>query len=438
MAFIGYLFMFLSVPMLYDFYADKVKAGETKTNIKIGSGMTMPNETRWDTGGNVPSIALWDAVGHRIGQYKPTKYDRIYDGTVGTAIEVKHTQTNPQNIARQPEYISVVMDNVDAICINYIAVQGPDGPLSAWYGDVGMGCGANWYHSQNVIGDKGYMPRCTWLDKDHTNGLPHNAMGMHIVDFQGSDERATQYQEFKDSMCKSAPRFKLYEDLGPDDVIPVYWPQLEYNGDRTDTDPEAVAANQGVPGGNPALDIDQATPPGESPNPPDSIAIKILGGLMGKHVVADRSFDSPAPLRRRWTNPAGSKFDGHLIMSDHVGQSAKELCEHDHSAGPDFVSFDENLFCDMSEKTTWPLCTTPGKTNDQKAKENADDMKNGEPSVNAIEVEAKPENKPRENIAFGCFDTETRTMRGAGPHRRDMEDGRRVPDKAYGSFQHWK
>ncbi|KAL4800097.1 hypothetical protein BDV19DRAFT_384462 [Aspergillus venezuelensis] len=39
--------------------------------------------------------------------------------------------------------------------------------------------------------------------------------------------------------------------------------------------------------------------------------------------------------------------------------SARELCDHPMSLGPDFVDIPEGLFCDMGTGKVWPLCEDP-------------------------------------------------------------------------------
>ncbi|KAI9722998.1 MAG: hypothetical protein M1812_001447 [Candelaria pacifica] len=46
-----------------------------------------------------------------------------------------------------------------------------------------------------------------------------------------------------------------------------------------------------------------------------------------------------------------------LITSRNPQQSARELCEHPNSAGPDFISLHEGLFCDMATRELKPLCS---------------------------------------------------------------------------------
>ena len=45
-----------------------------------------------------------------------------------------------------------------------------------------------------------------------------------------------------------------------------------------------------------------------------------------------------------------------LITSPREQHSATKLCERENSHGPDFVSWDEKVFCDMETKQSWPLC----------------------------------------------------------------------------------
>lgn len=48
--------------------------------------------------------------------------------------------------------------------------------------------------------------------------------------------------------------------------------------------------------------------------------------------------------------------DRALITSRNPQQSARELCEDSNSAGPDFISLHEGLFCDMVTRELKPLC----------------------------------------------------------------------------------
>lgn len=55
----------------------------------------------------------------------------------------------------------------------------------SWTGDVGAECGQDWFHQTEMAGflDKDaehpkerYIPKCTWLDEDHSNDIPTAAL----------------------------------------------------------------------------------------------------------------------------------------------------------------------------------------------------------------------------------------------------------------------
>jgi hypothetical protein len=47
----------------------------------------------------------------------------------------------------------------------------------------------------------------------------------------------------------------------------------------------------------------------------------------------------------------------HLVTSSATAYSASKLCNDPSAAGPDFVSLDEQILCDMARKKVFPLCT---------------------------------------------------------------------------------
>lgn len=163
-------------------------------------------------------------------------------------------------------------------------------------------------------------------------------------------------------MCKSKPRFHLYEKLDVEHDISFFNPPLEHDEDLVEIDPAKVLTD------------------GDS-----------NGKLPPKNKWSIR--ESRAILAKRHT------FPGRLITSPSLAHSAKELCESDKSLGPDFVSFHEGLFCDMSEKELWPLCETEDHT--------------------------------------GCFDASAHTMRISSLSRRDQASGRVIPEKEYIEIQSW-
>lgn len=57
------------------------------------------------------------------------------------------------------------------------------------------------------------------------------------------------------------------------------------------------------------------------------------------------------------SHDGSSVRDPRIISSPHSEHSAQKLCESASSKGPDFVSLEEGIYCDMTTKTHWPLCS---------------------------------------------------------------------------------
>ena len=310
---------------------------EHQTIVRIGAGLSMVQSD--STSGNKPGVHLYDAMGRSIGSTGGSKHSKILDGDF-MDISVPFDD----GVGKKPtEYLSIANGGDDALCIAYIAITQPDGDKKAWYGDIAKSCGADWYHSQLKTGDDDYQPACIWIDRDRSNGLRFQGFGMHIIDFAATQERAEQYNEDHDLMCKPAPRLRMYTDMNDKDPIPFFSPPLEYNSTgETDVDPKIV------------MDKSHWSLPKDGPNIKKSV------------VDADQAPIPSRRLLRRQQRPQKgvqppSSFDNKLILSESKHHSAKMLCESLTSVGPDFVSLDEQLFCDMQVKKIWPLCGA-GKT----------------------------------------------------------------------------
>lgn len=337
------------------------KPAGASTSFSIGIGGSINGD--FNAGGSVPHVAFWDVNGGRIAQYKGDENGHLnqnYDWTQS----VDNDQTDPQGAPRQPEYVSVVAQETDAICISYIYASG-NGAQYAWYGDMGYTCDADWYPSNFTVGDGHYQPKCVWIDSDHTNGLKARGLSLHFPDFTASQPgQQNEYNNNKDTLCKSDPRMGFWPDILPDSIIPFFSPPLIYNPDGSDVDTSLVI------------------------NKPKR----------------RRSVESPRLSKRggRQLRP------GHLIISNHQSHSAQELCESETSIGPDFVSTNESVFCDMAAKEWWPLCSS--------------------------------------TITTSCFELNTQTMEGNNPgnrapgktvHARNTATGRVIPDKSYDTSVIW-
>ncbi|KAL1626478.1 hypothetical protein SLS56_006789 [Neofusicoccum ribis] len=351
---IGIIFGVISMaPMLESMLPDR---SDRETTIRIGVGLTTNSDG--NTAGDTPGIRIFDVMGRDIGEARGSK-NNIADGGFK---DITVTASKEQQ-GRQAQYISVSKGGNDALCISYISVTWPDGQQKAWYGDVGYQCGGFWYNSQTIVGDDNYQPKCIWIDGDSSNGITTQGMGIHITDFTATQERAQAYADDPDTMCKSKPRFHLYDKLTSDYYLPFFNPPLEYDANLVDKDTSKV--------------LTDGDSTGKLPPKNKKRSARERRSLLAKRHV----------------------FPGKLIASRKTAHSARDLCLSDNSMGPDFVSFHEGLFCDMSEKELWPLCTTEAQT--------------------------------------GCFDTAANTMRAGSKSRRDESSGRIIPEKSYVDVQSW-
>jgi hypothetical protein len=110
----------------------KIPDPNKQTQINLGIG------TDGNSEGSVPHIAVWDGNGQRIAQYKGDE-----DGHLKAGGTTSYLLDNNQNghKAAQPEYISIVMQENDAICLSAVAVMG-NGAQWTWTGDMGYTCAA--------------------------------------------------------------------------------------------------------------------------------------------------------------------------------------------------------------------------------------------------------------------------------------------------------
>lgn len=331
---------------------------DTVVTIGVGGG-----DDKADTKGDRPGIRLFDEYGRDIGERRGNNYKTLKDGTTSdpnrNVIKIKASEKIG---SKQATYISVSKGGDDALCISYISVKWPDKGTQMWTGDIGYQCGGHWYPSNTIVaGTNSYKSKCTWIDGNASNGITTQGMGIHLIDFVANKFTAEAFAQNQSLLCDSKPRFHLYDYLTSDYYLPVFDPPLQYDDNHVDLDPEKVL----VPG------------KAQGKQPPEN--------------KKDRH--KRAQLAKRNT------FPGKLVTSVQPAHSAKELCESDMSFGPDFVSYHEGLFCDMSEKQLWPVCQEASETD--------------------------------------CFDNDTRTMRAPSLSGRDVQSGAPVPTKDYHSIEDW-
>jgi hypothetical protein len=169
-----------------------------QTQITLGVGDNAYAE------GSIPHMAVWDEDGRRVTQFKGDKNGHIGHGTDRSMVFTQSHYQNGQNPAK-PEYVSVVMNESDGICLALVLVA-TKGYQWSWTGDIGFTCGAQWYPSKFTIEGSNQPIRCVWLDANHNNGIIAKGLTLHMPDFNGEVGILTQYKEDQDRLCKNSAR----------------------------------------------------------------------------------------------------------------------------------------------------------------------------------------------------------------------------------------
>ena len=316
---------------------------QTKVRIFAGLGLSSTG-----TAGNVPTVALWDALGGFIGSSGP-----VIDTVSGGSFVDLSVQPTSANDDRSTEYLAVAAAGSDDICIASIALTMPNGDNLAMYGDVPSQCGAPWYHSNEILGNNNFKPRCVWITNTVSKTRPYEGFGIHLPDFAFTDARQAQYNSHDGSMCHAQPRFSMYTNIGITDSIPVFSPPLDYADNQTDVNPGSVSTAPMIPADSITGLISITGHP--IPSGSNSVASGPSSALV-------LPVQAPSSGRRRRGQTMSSTIQDHLIISNDSQHSATDLCQSTASAGPDFVSMSEGLFCDMDEKQLWPLCSSINAT----------------------------------------------------------------------------
>ncbi|KAL4915008.1 hypothetical protein BDW62DRAFT_204097 [Aspergillus aurantiobrunneus] len=317
------------------------------STLRVAAGLNQPGDDDASLGGSQPGVALFDGNGNRIGFQSGKGHGNIEDGNYK---DIEITPIDDQNTIA-PEYMSVVAGGDNAICIAYLALTPPSSEYWAFYGDVAKSCGASWYHSNLAVQLDGrtYKPSCFWIGGPRqdtgrpTNGFPEG-IGLHLIDFDSTEARQTQYTKHPETLCKSKPRMHMYDMLSEMTCLPIFNPTLDYVLGKGDKDFSKLHTQGKAMCAPSANDID--------PFPTGEQRRKLQKWTSGRFQEATygtkkRSLEEPL---HNCTHPDD------LIESSHPDHSATELCQDPTAAGPDFVSHSEGRMCDMCTRTLWPLC----------------------------------------------------------------------------------
>jgi hypothetical protein len=214
--------------------------------------------------------------------------------------------------------------------------------------------------------------------------------------------------EHPELTCQSIPRFGMYHDFNRKQAIPIFNPPLLYDPSNGDTDwnvskvvdvPGTCIGRFGCP--EPHKFGKEMWLTSEL-QPEDYLTRRKRDVNATRKVIFNNSSDTRSNMRKQ---RAYRPFhENHVVTSDFTQHSAQKLCDSHTSSGPDFVSIQEQLLCDMSTGHLWPLC---GATH---------------------------------GVEDACFDLDSKAFRNPahGLGRRDERSGRDVPLKSYASEDEWR
>ncbi|KAH0565860.1 hypothetical protein GP486_000738 [Trichoglossum hirsutum] len=246
-------------------------------------------------GGDSPYIAAFNEMTQFVGYYDPS--GKIETGGFSDFNINQHCDKCRKG--QQATYLQIFAGD-DAICVAYIGQTWADGTKLGWLGDMGKVCGMPNYYSniQVEMADGGsHVPYCTWFDRDHSDPTFNvGAIQLHMPAFS----KMGQYSAPPENVLCSKPITVAHYDAGRDDsILPSFW---------------------------------------------------------GSTRKSRRTLGSSKKDFRPRSSASNSAFNETLIASHLPQHNATALCASPESRGPDFISFDEGVFCDMTNRITWPLC----------------------------------------------------------------------------------
>jgi hypothetical protein len=337
--------------------------------FRVSVGSIRNDDTEGDsrsTGGNAPAVAAWDAAGNFLGQVTP-------DGVATPKIAEGGHRDYAIEGRSGAKYLSVVQTGNDGICISMITgVSVNSGePYCAWTGDIGKFCGAPWYAQTTAISDNPlFVPACVWIDGNSDGNHIWKGFNMHLPSFPGDvfgtmANTADAWNENRDLLCKSEPRFSMYEDIQIGNQIRIFNEEPGGNSSLEGYADRVLGTNNWLWGEKPPIGLLPLGPNGRTPRIPCLDADCPPKGPSFNRTLPVLKTETRKKTRRRLNHPERvaeikkrqTLHTDRLIISHFTQHSAIELCESPFSLGPDMVSVAESIFCDMSEKQLWPVCT---------------------------------------------------------------------------------
>lgn len=366
-------------------------------NFRVSVGLIRRNDTEGDsrsTDGNAPALAAWDSAGNFLDQVTPdgvTSQKIANGGFRDYAIEGRSGAT----------YLSVVRTGNDGICISMITGSAANSGVRnfAWTGDIGKFCGAPWYAQANVVSDNPlFLPSCIWIDGNADGNHIWKGFNLHLGSFPGDasgamSKTADAWNTNRDLLCNSEPRFSMYEDIEIGNQIRMFNDQPGVNATVEGYADKVLGTNNWVWGEKPPIGKLPLNMNGKTPKIQCVEADCPPKGPSSNRNLPVLQTETRKRMRRRLDHQETvveikkrqALHTGRLVVSKYTQHSAIELCESLYSLGPDMVSVPESMFCDMSEKQLWPVCT--------------------------------------DRAASYCFDMNTQSVRGSGTGQNNLPAG---------------
>ncbi|GBF64959.1 hypothetical protein TMEN_7676 [Trichophyton mentagrophytes] len=163
-----------------------------------------------------------------------------------------------------------------------------------------------------------------------------------------------QFKYKKETVCDSKPRQHFYRDINELQCPPVFkeFPKFD---EETGYENITQVLVDGVTTCKPAI--------GEEVSDEDLSRLRKgiknhsrIGGETWTYGIKRRH----VAKRREWL-PLGCDLKNAVVVSK--GYTARAICEHPSSTGPDYGNREEGMFCDMCTKKLWPFCWVKATAN---------------------------------------------------------------------------
>ncbi|KAL8820421.1 MAG: hypothetical protein Q9191_007519 [Dirinaria sp. TL-2023a] len=299
--------------------------------VNIGVGMYEGGDQN-SFGGDGVQVSGFTNVGTFVGSGHMPHMDQGQSYTTGL------DPSGSSIGASQAWQLTLRSGGSNAVCVQFVELAWQQSVTSGFDGTWGKMCGQDWYYSESTWGltsdNQVYRPDCFWLDDGKKPQHPLKEMWADMgaivsgASVEGSNTSTATY--CNDQVMK----FSSVKVSKTSNQVPA-------------------GLNQDSKGSN--------TPPSKRSRIMGSSHHAAPSAMPKTYVNGTQTNDTlPGPLNGTFISINGTQ--NQLVISDIESHSAKELCAHPNSRGPDFVSQAENLFCDMTTRAIHSLCTSSQTT----------------------------------------------------------------------------